>query len=521
MTDVAVIGAGPNGLVAANLLADAGLEVIVFEEQADAGGAVRSGQITVPGFEHDMFSAFYPFAVASPVMQALGLERWGVRWRRAPLVVAHPTPDGPTAILSQDVEETAASLEQFGRGDGDAWRALSRFWARAEEPFMQALTTPFPPVAGAARLAARLRGRGLLQFARIGIVPLRRFAVENFNGPGGALLLGGNALHADLTPEMSGSALFGLILCGLGQRHGYPVPEGGASRLSEALVRRLEANGGSVECGARVKRVLVRAGAATGVRLADGREIPARVGVLADTGAPQLYEELLEPAAQPPRVLRQLRHFHYDSSTIKLDWALSAPVPWRSDEVRRAGTVHLAESLDFLSETAGEVERQVIPKRPFLVFGQYSMVDPSRAPAGAETAWAYTHVPQRARRDARGELSGRWDAAELEAYAARMEDEIERFAPGFRRLILGRSIYGPRELQARNRNLVGGALNGGTAQFHQQLVFRPVPGLGRPETPIDRLLLASASAHPGGGVHGAPGAIAAKALLRKRRLRWW
>jgi phytoene dehydrogenase-like protein len=161
----------------------------------------------------------------------------------------------------------------------------------------------------------------------------------------------------------------------------------------------------------------------------------------------------------------------------------------------------------------------MIPARPFLIFGQYSMADPTRAPEGAETAWAYSHVPQRARGDAGGELKGTWDAAELEVYAARMEEEIERLAPGFRSLILGRSVMGPHELQARDRNLVGGALNGGTAQFHQQLVFRPVLGTGRPETPIPGLWLASASAHPGGGVHGAPGAIAAKALLHRRRLR--
>jgi phytoene dehydrogenase-like protein len=252
------------------------------------------------------------------------------------------------------------------------------------------------------------------------------------------------------------------------------------------------------------------------VLTAAGREIRASTGVLADTGAPQLYRELLAPPDQPPGLMRRLRHFQYDNSTIKLDWALSGPVPWSAEPARRAGTVHIADSLDHLSDASGALERQVIPERPFLIFGQYGMMDPTRAPEGAETAWAYTHVPQRARGDASGELRGTWDEAELEVYAQRMEDEIERHAPGFRSLILGRSILGPHQLERHNRNLVGGALNGGTAQFHQQLVFRPVPGNGRPETPIPGLLLASASAHPGGGVHGAPGAIAARALLRAR-----
>jgi phytoene dehydrogenase-like protein len=181
--------------------------------------------------------------------------------------------------------------------------------------------------------------------------------------------------------------------------------------------------------------------------------------------------------------------------------------------------VHIAESLDLLSETTSVLERQIVPARPFLVLGQYHLADPSRAPDGADTAWAYAHVPQQVRADAGGELRGVWDERELAVFAARMEDEIERLAPGFRRLIVARNIFGPRELEHHNRNLVGGAINGGTARFHQQLIFRPFPGLGRPETPIDGLYLGSASAHPGGGVHGAPGAIAARALLRRRHRR--
>jgi phytoene dehydrogenase-like protein len=218
-------------------------------------------------------------------------------------------------------------------------------------------------------------------------------------------------------------------------------------------------------------------------------------------------------------VLRRLRRFQYDNSTIKVDWALSRPIPWRSEPVRRAGTVHIADSLDLLSETTSMLERQIVPARPFLVLGQYHLADPTRAPDGAETAWAYAHVPQRVRSDAAGQLRGVWDEHELAVFAARMEEEIERLAPGFRELIVGRNILGPRELEHHDRNLVGGAINGGTARFHQQLIFRPFPGLGRPETPVARLYLASASAHPGGGVHGAPGAIAARALLNRRRLR--
>jgi phytoene dehydrogenase-like protein len=519
MTDVVVVGAGPNGLVAANLLAQAGLEVLVFEEQAAPGGAVRSGEITVPGFEHDMFSAFYPFCVASPVMRSLELESHGLRWRRAPLVVAHPTLDGPTAVLSTDLDETAASLDAFAAGDGDSWRRLYRRWERIEGPFMDAFTSAFPPVLAAGRLAGRLKLRGLLELGRLGLVPLRRFTEENFGGAGGALLLAGNALHADLTPDSAGGAAFGWILCGLGQHHGFPVPEGGAGRLTDALVRRFEAHGGRVECDAHVTRVVVRRNRAAGVELADGRTISANAGVLADVGAPQLYRDLVPAECVPPPRLHALTRFQYDNSTIKVDWALSAPIPWSSEDARRAGTLHLAEDFDFLSQATGDLERQVIPARPFLVFGQYSAADATRQPEGAETAWAYTHVPQRTRGDAAGQLTGSWDRDELDTFVQRVEAEVERFAPGFGELILGRHVYGPRELERDNRNLVNGAINGGTAKLHQQLVFRPTPGLGRPETPVRGLLLASASAHPGGGVHGAPGAIAARALLKKRRVR--
>jgi phytoene dehydrogenase-like protein len=518
VADVVVIGAGPNGLVAANLLAETGLDVVVYEEQPQPGGAVRSGEITVPGFEHDMFSAFYPFCVASPVMQRLDLERWGLRWRRAPLAVAHPTLDGPTAVLSTDLDETAAALDEFAPGDGDVWRRLYELWLRVEGPFMQAFTTPFPPVIGAVRLAGRLRARRMLEFARTGLVPLRRFTEENFRGEGGSLLMAGNALHADLTPDSAGGALFGWILCGLGQHIGFPIPEGGANRLTDALVRRLEALGSRVECNARVERVNVAHGAANGVRLADGRRIDAKVGVLGDVGAPQLYNDLLAPGDTSDSLKWSLRRFQYDNSTVKVDWALSAPVPWASAETSRAGTVHLTESFDALSKATFDLERGVIPARPFLVLGQYSQADPTRQPEGAETAWAYTHVPQRTRGDAAGELTGSWDTAELDRFVGRIEDQVERFAPGFKKLILGRHVYGPHELEHANRNLVGGAINGGTAKLHQQLVFRPTLGLARPETPIKNLYLASASAHPGGGVHGAPGANAARALLRRRKL---
>jgi phytoene dehydrogenase-like protein len=521
MADAVVIGSGPNGLVAANRLVDAGWDVVVLEAQPDPGGAVRSAELTLPGFVHDRFSAFYPLGAGSPHLRELELERFGLRWRRAPLVVADPAEDGSVAVLSQDLEETCASMDAFAAGDGDAWRELTAWWSRVGPRFLDALLSPFPPLRGAARLVGAAGGpRGVLDFARFGVSPVRRFGEERFRGAGALRMLAGTALHADVSPESPGGALFGMVLIGLGQDAGWPVPEGGAGRLSEALVARLRAAGGQLVCGERVERVIVRGRRAVAVRCADGREVEARRAVLADVGAPQLYTSLLAPEDVPDRVLRALRRFQYDSGTIKVDWALDGPIPWTARETARSGTVHVTGGIDALTTGSAELARGEVPSDPFLLVGQYAGFDPTRQPAGKETAWAYTHVPQRVRGDAGGEgLTGTWDGPELDRFADRMEARLERLAPGFRSRVLARHVAGPRELEAADANLVGGAINGGTAQLHQQLVFRPVPGLGRAETPVRRLYLASASAHPGGGVHGACGANAARAAFVHARFR--
>jgi len=519
--DAIVIGTGPNGLAAANVLADAGWEVVVLEANEQPGGACRSGALTEPGFVHDLFSSFYPLGAASPAMRALDLERHGLRWRNAPLVVAHPAPDGSCAVLSRDLDETAASLDAFAAGDGDAWRRLAGLWERVGEPVLETLMSPFPPVEGAARLVRRLGVRGLLSFGRFAMLPVRRLGQEAFRGEGGRRLLAGNALHADLSPDMPGGAVYGWVLCGLGQGVGFPVPEGGAGRLTGALLARMRLAGAELRCGQRVTAIDVEDGRAVGVRTADGTRLGARRAVLADVGAPALYRELLPDHVVPARLRADLERFQYDSSTVKVDWALDGPIPWSAADARRAGTVHVSDSVDTMADSYVHLASKRIPDRPFLVMGQYAAFDPSRQPPGKETAWAYTHVPQDVRADAGPDgLQGRWDDEEAARFADRMEAEVEALAPGFGRLIRARHIFTPLTMQAENANLVGGALNGGTTQIHQQLVFRPTVGLGRPETPIPGLYLASASAHPGGGVHGACGTNAARAALAGGPASW-
>ncbi len=516
MSDAVVIGAGQNGLVAANLLADAGWAVTVVEEAAEPGGAVRSGELIEPGYVHDYYSSFYPFALASPHIRSLELERWGVRWLWSPVAVAHPTRDGSCPAVALDIEETAASLEELSPGDGQAWRDLYGLWERIRDGALGAFFSPFPPVRPVARLVRTLGPEELLRLARFSLLPVRRMGEELFEGEAGMRLLAGNALHADVSPEMPLSGVFGWVLCSLGQQHGFPVVAGGAGGLTDALCRRLEAKGGTIVLGQRATQIECAAGRAVAVRTASERYSATRA-VIADVGPPQLYGELLDRGSLPARLLTDLERFQYDNGTVKVDWTLEGPIPWAAPRARAAGTVHVAESVDALTRQSADLACGLIPSDPYLVMGQYGHIDSSRAPAGRDTAWAYTHVPQNIRGDGRGELKGRWDERETELFAERVEEQVEALAPGFRGLIRGRHVFTPVSFQEANRNLVHGALNGGTAQIYQQLVFRPLPNLARPETPVDGLYLGSASAHPGGGVHGGPGANAAKAALAAAR----
>ncbi|MGZ4438409.1 MAG: phytoene desaturase family protein [Nocardioidaceae bacterium] len=518
--DAVVVGAGPNGLVAANHLLDRGWSVLVLEAQPEVGGAVRSAEDVHPGFVHDTFSSFYPLAAASPTLRSLDLPAHGLRWTHAPAVLGHPRSDGSWTLLHRGRDETARLLEAAHAGDGEAWLRQCEEWDRVGDQVVGALLSPFPPVRSAAAMLARLRSVGGLEFVRTLLTPAAELGRSRFGGAGPALLLAGNAGHADIPLDAPGSGLMGLLMTMLGQTVGFPVPEGGAGGLAAALAHRITAGGGQIRCSARVVSVEVVGGRAVAVRTEDGERHEARHAVVADVVAPHLFGGLVRPEDLPARVRRGMRRFELDPGTVKVDWALDGPVPWASTPAHAPGTVHVAESLEEMTTATGQIAAGAVPARPFLLVGQMTTTDPTRSPAGTESLWAYTHVPQRVLRDAGEEgIRGVWDHDDLERFADRIQGRLEELAPGLGGRVLARRILGPHELEARNASLVGGAINGGTAQLHQQLVFRPVPGLGRAETGIGGLYLGSASAHPGGGVHGAAGMNAARAAVAHRRAR--
>jgi phytoene dehydrogenase-like protein len=503
--DAIVVGAGHNGLVAANLLADAGWHVVVCEATPNVGGAVQTAEVTAPGFRTDLFSAFYPLGIASPVLAGLNLDGHGLRWTHAPAVLAHVFPDDRCAVLHRDRHRTADSLSDFEPDDGAAWLRLVTQWEQISGPVLDALFRPFPPLRPMQQLIRRLGVADSLRFARMAVQSVRRFGEETFRGEGGRMLLAGNAMHADVPPDGAGSAIYGWLLSMLAQTHGFPVPVGGAGHLIDALVNRLRAAGGTVRTDAQVDRVRVVDGCATGVRLRSGETLSAARAVLADISAPALYGGLVSEEHVPARLVADMRRFQWDYPTLKINWAVSRPIPWIAQPARLAGTVHLGVDVDGIVDFAADLATRRMPRRPFVLLGQMTTADPTRSPAGTESAWAYTHMP-----------SGlELDTGRLQAHVDVIEQLVERHAPGFRQLIVGRYIQTPSDFESANPSLLAGAINGGTAQLHQQLIFRPTPGLGGAATPIDRLFLASCSAHPGGGVHGAPGANAARAALAR------
>jgi phytoene dehydrogenase-like protein len=498
--DVVVIGSGPNGLTAACTLAKRGHRVLVLETSPRRpGGALGSEEWTRPGFVHDVGAGFFPFGRSSPAFRALDLEGAGLVWQNAELESCHPALDGSYACVARDPDVGAA---HFGSdADGRAWRRLAEFHRSVEPRLLETLLEPFPAIGPALRLGVWNLVRVASMFAKSG----RRLSRGLFRSEAARRVLPSLALHVDVGPDDWFGAALGYVLGLTASTGGYAVPRGGAQSITNALVTLLERSGGRLRLGSRVTRVVTHGNRATGVVLESGEHIRAMRAVLADTSAPSLLLHLLDSDRVPGGLRRKMRKFPLGFGTFKLDLALSGAVPWTVPQARVSAVVHAGESLDDLSRFVNEVRQGKLPQQPYLVIGQQSIVDRTRAPLGGQTLYVYTRVPS--------ELPGGWDAAR-ERFADTIVERIEGLAPGFKSLILARKAHAPNDLERMNANLLGGDLGGGSNAWNRQLLFRPAFPYFRYRMPVDRLYLCSSYAHPGAGVHGMCGYNAARIAAR-------
>jgi phytoene dehydrogenase-like protein len=462
-----VVGAGPNGLAAAIELARAGRSVLVVEAAATVGGGTRSAELTLPGFVHDVCSAIHPLGVASPFFRGLPLAEHGLEWIEPPAAVAHPFDDGSAVLLHRSVDETAA---QLGR-DGAAYRALigplARNWDATGAEILSPLRLPRHPFA-------------LARFGLRAIWPARLLAEAIFREERARGFFAGLAAHSIMPLERPPTAAFGVMLGVLGHVVGWPMPRGGAQCIADALASYLRSLGGEILTDARVDSL---------------DDLPAARDVVCDVTPRQLVRMAGERL--PAGYRRRLGRFRYGPGVFKIDLALDGPIPWAAPECRLAGTVHLGASLPEIAASERGMWRGDPVARPYVLLAQQSLFDPSRAPDGKHTVWAYCHVPN----------GSTCDMAET------IEAQIERFAPGFRDRILARTVHGPAAMERYNANYVGGDINGGVQDLFQHFT-RPVARITPYSTPVPGLFLCSSSTPPGGGVHGMCGYFAARAVLR-------
>ena len=468
--DAVVVGSGPNGLAAAIVLARAGLRTVLREGQPTLGGGLRSAELTLPGFVHDVCSAVHPLALSSPFFRSLPLAQFDLDWVQPTSPLAHPLDGGTAAVLEQSLDETARGLGEGGR----SWVRLHGAFARAwDELSVDVLASPL-----------RIPRHPLLMawFGVHALLPAT-LAARRLDGMAARALFAGNAAHSFLPLEAPGTAAFGLLLSVAAHAVGWPIVRGGSQRFADALLGYFRSLGGEVQADAPVTNLDELA--------------PARV-VMLDLGPHQVAR--IAGARLPARYRQALERYRYGAAAFKLDWALDGPVPWAAPACARAATVHLAGTLEEVVASEAAHARGEVHERPFVLFVQPTLFDPTRAPAGRHTAWAYCHVPNGCRLD----------------LTERIERQVERFAPGFRDRILARSAITPAQFEERNANLIGGDINGGMMDL-RQVVRRPVLSPTPYRTPVRGVYLCSASTPPGGGVHGMGGYHAAQLALRDLR----
>jgi phytoene dehydrogenase-like protein len=466
MPDAVVVGSGPNGLAAAITLAQAGRSVLVLEAADTIGGGVRSAELTLPGFVHDVCSAIHALARASPCFGELPLAEHGLELVDSPAAMAHPLDDGTAVMLERSVEETAAGLGP----DSEAYRTLMGL-------FVDRSANLVPFLLGRSPLTRRP-----LLAARFGVRALRSAVgfAKRFEGERARALFGGLAAHSIQDLRRPPTASFGLVLGLLAHTHGWPLVRGGSQRLADALASYLRSLGGEIEVGRHVDSI---------------DELPSSRLTMLDLTPRQVLG--VAGHRLPARYARALRRYRYGPGVFKVDWALDGPVPWTAEGCGRAGTVHVGGTFEEIVASEQAVWEGEASERPFVLVAQQSLFDDTRAPEGKHTLWGYCHVPNGSTQDMTDPI----------------EAQIERFAPGFQQLIRERSVRGPAEIERHNENYVGGDINGGVQDL-RQLYTRPAVRLNPYSTPVDGLYICSSSTPPGGGVHGLCGYYAARSALK-------
>jgi phytoene dehydrogenase-like protein len=463
--DAVVVGAGPNGLAAAITLAQAKLSVLLIEANQDIGGACRSAELTLPGFIHDSCSAIHPLAVGSPFFRSLPLNRFGLEWIQPGLPLAHPLDDQCVnlhrALEEMELGEDGRAYERLLRPLVSSWEDLANDILR---PLLHWPRKPIP----------------LIKFGLNALRPAAQLSHSLFKGEPARALFSGMAAHSFLSLDQTASSAIGLVLAMFGHATGWPLPRGGSGMITRAMGAYFRELGGKIITNQRVKNI---------------DELPRAQATLLDLTARQVRQAA--GRRLPPRYCRALENFRYGPAVFKLDYALSAPIPWKFPDCAKAGTVHLGGTLAEIEQSERQVSEGAVPDRPFVLVTQSSLFDSTRAPEGRHTAWAYCHIPQGCDTD----------------MTDRIEEQLERCAPGFRDCVIARCARGPALLEQGNANLVGGDINGGLADL-RQLIGRPVLSLNPYRTPLKGTYICSASTPPGGGVHGMPGYNAAVLCLR-------
>jgi len=466
--DAVVVGGGPNGLAAAITLQEKFGSVLLVEGKDTIGGGTRSAELTLPGFVHDICAAVHPLGIASPFFRSIDLSRHGLRWIQPDLPLAHPFEDGSALFLDRSLENTGTVLG----ADGGAYRELVAPFVDGQEDLLADILAPprFPR-------HPRLTGRFALKAWR----SCRHLAEKTFQDAKTRALFAGLSAHAMVPLDSPATAAFGIVLAVLAHAVGWPFVEGGSQRLADALASRFQERGGKI---------------VTGRPVAGLDDLPAAQAYFFDVTPRQLLN--MAGTSFPAAYRRRLGHFRYGPGVCKADWALREPIPWKAEACRRAGTVHLGETLEEIDGAIRHAHGGGMSPTPYVILTQPSLFDPSRAPRGRHTAWAYCHAPH----------GSREDAADL------MESRIERYAPGFRDIILERSTLTPADMERYNPNYIGGDINGGLQDLFQ-ILARPVPSFHPYRTGAKNILMCSSSTPPGGGVHGLCGFYAARCLLGK------